>query len=471
MKKIVALDIETTGLDPKNDSIIEIGAVRFTPRRIEDEWTTLINPGRRISPFITRLTGITDQMVLHAPPIHDMLDELVDFIGNSPVVGHNVGFDLSFLNRLGILNNNERIDTYEIASVLLPNAGRYNLASLAQALAVPYPASHRALDDAKTTYGVFQRLYEEALSLPYSLVEEILILCEEVDWAGSWVFKQIREKISEESNSNQPSIFESLPFVDLKETSINFDLIDELIPIDIEEAASTLEPGGAFAKNFPNFEFRPQQVAMLKAVAEGISEHHHLLVEAGTGIGKSIAYLIPAAIWSTMNNQRVVISTNTINLQDQLINKDIPDLKHVLGMDINASVLKGRANYLCPRRFKNFKQRGPENTTEMRILAKILVWRLKNKTGDRSEINLNGPEERRVWSRFSAEDEYCTSDNCLKFTDGKCPFYLAYKNAQHAHILVVNHALLLADVATGYRVLPEYDFLIIDEAHHLEDAL
>ena len=162
MKSIVSLDIETTGLDPKNDAIIEIGAVKFNDRRVEDEWNTFIHPGRRIPPFITRLTGITDQMVLQAPPINDVLAELNDFIQDAPIVGHNVRFDLAFLNRYKVGKQNDRIDTYELASVLLPNASRYNLSALAQALGVPFPATHRALDDARATRGIYQRLIEEA---------------------------------------------------------------------------------------------------------------------------------------------------------------------------------------------------------------------------------------------------------------------------------------------------------------------
>jgi DNA polymerase-3 subunit epsilon/ATP-dependent DNA helicase DinG len=131
--------------------------------------------------------------------------------------------------------------------------------------------------------------------------------------------------------------------------------------------------------------------------------------------------------------------------------------------------MKGRSNYLCPRRLEIMRHRGPQNADEMRVLAKVLVWLPTSETGDRNEINLNGPSEREVWSRLSAEDDGCTTDNCLK-RDGICPFYRARMAAQNAHILIVNHALLLADVATGNKVLPEYDYLIVDEAHHMEEA-
>ena len=193
MDSIVALDIETTGLDPQKDAIIEIGAVRFNEHRLEGEWTSLVNPGCRIPPFITQLTGITDQMVLRSPSIRDALPDLEAFVGKTPVLGHSIRFDLGFLRRLKILRDNDTLDTYEMASVLLPNAGRYNLGALAQALGVPYPATHRALDDARATRGVFLRLYQEAMDLPLSLLAEIIRLSDGVseDWSGYLPFRSV----------------------------------------------------------------------------------------------------------------------------------------------------------------------------------------------------------------------------------------------------------------------------------------
>jgi DNA polymerase-3 subunit epsilon/ATP-dependent DNA helicase DinG len=473
MDSIVALDIETTGLDPDKDAIIEIGAVRFADKRIEDEWTTLINPGRRIPPFITQLTGITEQMVLKAPPLHSVLADLQGFVGDSPILGQNIRFDLSFLRKNRLFGRNPTLDTYELASIILPGAGRYNLSALAQALNVPLPANHRALDDARATRGVYLRLIEEARHLPLSLLAEIIRLTQHLDWGALLPLQQImrqrsREKVAAQSLEMGLSgpLFSRVRVA--PPTALQPDR--EPVALNTEEVASILEQGGVFSSHFPNYEYRAQQVAMLRAVTDALSTHQHLLVEAGTGTGKSMAYLVPSALWALQNERRVVISTNTINLQDQLINKDIPDLKTALGIDLRATVLKGRANYLCPRRLESMRHRGPETVDEARVLAKILVWLQGTQTGDRSEINLNGPQERQVWTRLSAEDEGCTTENCLKRFDGACPFYRAHQQAQSSHILIVNHALLLADVSTGNRVLPDYDYLILDEAHHLEDA-
>ena len=475
MASIVALDLETTGLDPQTDTILEIGARRFDGNRVEDEFSTLINPGRHIPDFVSGLTGISDEMVRQAPPIRDVLDGLVAFIGDSPILGHNIQFDLSFFKKYKLFELNERLDTYELAAVLLPSANRYNLGSLVQSLGIALPATHRALDDARATHGVYQRLLTQAKELPLDLLAEIVRHSEPIEWAGSWAFQQAlqarsHEGIQAKRVKGKPVGAQFEPDESEKRKGPPIQVPKEPLPIDPEEAASVLEHGGPFARYFESYEHRPEQVEMLKAVANALSYGQHLMVEAGTGVGKSFAYLVPAALFALQNNTRVVVSTNTINLQDQLIKKDIPDLCAALGLNLRAAVLKGRSNYLCPRRLELLRKRGPGSADEMRVLAKVLVWQLENTSGDRTEINLTGPSERDVWVHISAEDDACTSETCLERTGGACPFFRAKQASQNAHILVVNHALLLTDVAVGNRVLPDYEHVIIDEGHHLESA-
>jgi len=473
MPSLVAIDIETTGLDSQSDAILEIAAVRFNGSRIEDEWSTLINPGRPIPALITQLTGITNEMVRNAPPVRAVIQDLAGFVGHSPVVGHNVRFDLGFLQKQGVLGLVEAIDTYELASVLIPTASRYNLGALGQIMGILIPNSHRALDDARLTHRVFIRLYEQANTMPTELLAEIVRQSETMDWDAAWLFRQLMN-----ARARQPiqarQVHQQDYGVLFGEDSdyLAPPLIpgDQILPLVEEEVAALLEHGGPFAHYFGSFEFRSQQVEMLRAVTRAFSESYHLMVEAGTGTGKSYAYLIPAALWAMQNNTRVVISTNTIALQEQLINKDIPDLSAALDLDVRATVLKGRSNYLCPRRLEAIRHRGPDTPDEMRVLAKVLVWLNEGGKGDRSEINLNGPTEREVWSRLSAEDEGCKAEVCMSRMGGACPFYLSRQAAQSAHLIIVNHALLLSDVVTGSRVLPEYAYLIVDEGHHLESA-
>ncbi|HNA88171.1 MAG TPA: helicase C-terminal domain-containing protein [Anaerolineales bacterium] len=476
MTTIVSLDIETTGLDEERDAIIEIAAVRYNGKRKEDEFNTLINPGKQIPDFITGLTGIDNAMVRNAPRLRDIMHELAAFVGDAPILGHNVKFDVGFLRKAGLFEYQQTIDTLELASVLMPTASRYNLGALGKQLGIPLPATHRALDDALVTHACYLRLFDIAQELPLETLEEIADLGNYVSWDSGWVFEQalaarVKQGIKAKQTTRRASApkpgFDSGPDRDTPPIQRT----EEPTPLDPEVAASILEYGGPFSQYFEAYEQRGEQVEMLKAVANALSTGGHLMVEAGTGVGKSFAYLVPAALFAVQNNTRVVVSTNTINLQDQLIKKDIPDLQAALNLNVRAAVLKGRSNYLCPRRLGYLRSHGPSTAAEMRVLAKVIVWQVENTSGDRNDLNLQGPVEREVWTKLSAEDDNCTTESCLGRMGGACPFHRAKQAALNSHLLIVNHALLLSDVSTGSKVLPEYDYLVIDEAHHMESAV
>lgn len=478
----VALDLETTGLDIERDSILEIGAVKFRGKEVLGTWSSLINPLRPIPYRITQLTGIRDEDVREAPPLGAVLPDLVRFVGNAPIVGHSVQFDLGFLARQGILTNAEAIDTFELASILVPHAPRYSLDVLAQTLGMPAPVHHRALDDAQTAMNLFNVLLERALALDARLLDEIVRLMQRSDWALRGLFRdvlsykgrsafisgslgqQVQAKVGDDAYGLGILILREDEQAPLRPRA-------RKVPIDVDGLACMLEDKGAFARHFPHFEHRPQQVEMLRAVARSLNEGQHLLVEAGTGTGKSLAYLLPAIHFALENERPVVVSTNTINLQEQLYLKDIPDIQKVLDLDVRVALLKGRSNYLCLRRLAAMRARGNLSEEELRVLAKVLIWQQTTTTGDVTELFLPTQQERAVWSQISSEQESCLAEDCLHRQKGRCFFYRARRRAERAHILIVNHALLLSDVAVENRVLPEYKHLIVDEAHHLEDAV
>ncbi|HSK88642.1 MAG TPA: exonuclease domain-containing protein, partial [Anaerolineales bacterium] len=351
MQSIVSIDIETTGLSEERDAIIEIGAVKFKGRRVEDEWSSLINPNRHIPEFISGLTGISDVEVRNAPRFHEVAPDLEAFVGDAPVIGHNVRFDLSFLQKAGLFAYNEVIDTYELASVLMPTASRYNLGALGKQLGILLPATHRALDDARVTMAAFNRLFEIARELPLEVIAEIVRLSEPLEWDANWLFQEVlraraREGIqSKKGRKKDPTggAGSQAWFDESKYPPL--DNPENPIPLNVDEVSSVLEYGGPFSRYFETFEQRPEQVEMLRAVSNALSYGSHLMVEAGTGTGKSFAYLVPAALFALQNNTRVVVSTNTINLQDQLIQRDLPNLCQALDLDFRFAVLKGRSNY------------------------------------------------------------------------------------------------------------------------------
>ncbi len=246
--------------------------------------------------------------------------------------------------------------------------------------------------------------------------------------------------------------------------------LDHPTPLDVDALAANLEPGGGFSQAFDNFEYREPQVTMLRTVAEAFNQSEHVMIEAGTGTGKSIAYLIPALAWASQTGQRVVVSSNTINLQDQLFLKDLPDLHDILPFDFKVAVMKGRSNYLCPRRLHNLMQRSDLTTIDLSVLARILVWLPNTETGDVSEISLVNSRERAVWYRVCSDSATCSPGRCVDSASQPGFFYLARRQAEAAHVVIINHALLLADIVSENNVLPRYQHLIVDEAHHLEDA-
>jgi ATP-dependent DNA helicase DinG len=483
-KIIAALDIETTGLSADRDAVIEVGLVRYRGDREEERWSSFVNPGRPIPALITQLTGINDAMVSGAPRLRELLPKISELTQGAAILGHNIAFDISFFRSFSLLADLETIDTLEFASALLPRAPRYNLGALCAYLEIPLAATHRALDDALAAHALYRSLVEIARGLPIGSLAELVRFGQNVEWGGGNALEDLySQRLKEEGAiAKTPGVrfpvFEPAPRPAPRSEPAALQAPaegkegagPEFSPLDPEEISAVLDQGGPFAAQFPGYECRPQQVQMAAAVARAFSVGTHLMVEAGTGTGKSLAYLVPAVYWSLRNGERVVISTNTINLQDQLLQKDFPDLIRVLGLSARAAVLKGRANYICPRKFDALRHRGPESAEQMKVLAKTFLWLTETTSGDRSEINFNGPGERAVWAQLSAEDEQCSPDVCSHYRRHACPFLRARQAAEEAHVLIINHALLVADLATENRVLPEYHYLIVDEGHQLEAA-
>jgi ATP-dependent DNA helicase DinG len=270
VSRIVAIDIETTGLDPDHDSIIEIGAILFNERRVEAEWSSLINPQQPIPSPIIALTGITNEMVRNAPLINAVIEDLVKFVGTDPILGHNIQFDLSFLRKQNIFIYNDSIDTYEMASVLLPKISRYNLKSLGQELGILFPATHRALDDARVTHGVFIKLLEKAKEIPLELIQELVHYSESFDWGGSWVFNKMLENSSQPLATNSSKLM--IDYTQFQKCTSPREyppLIPQETPekLDPEEVAGFLDYGGKFAQYFNGYEHRPEQIEMVRAVS------------------------------------------------------------------------------------------------------------------------------------------------------------------------------------------------------------
>jgi len=229
--------------------------------------------------------------------------------------------------------------------------------------------------------------------------------------------------------------------------------------------------GGLIAKHHKEYEYRAGQIKMAEAVLRAFEEKKHLIVEAGTGTGKTMAYLVPAIAAALAKKQRVIISTGTKNLQEQLMEKDIPFLQKVMPKKFTAAYMKGRSNYACLNRiYKAEDQPFLEGLHEIDHFNEIRHWSRESRTGDRAELKTL-PDNLSFWSRINARSEICLGQKCPDFEP--CFITRMRARAEDADIIIVNHHLFFADLAVRGnqygRVIPDYGAVIFDEAHLIED--
>jgi ATP-dependent DNA helicase DinG len=253
---------------------------------------------------------------------------------------------------------------------------------------------------------------------------------------------------------------------------------EKVVPLDPAEVEAFFAPGGPLGRGLPDYEARPGQMAMAREVTEALNEDRVSAIEAGTGVGKSFAYLVPAILWAVRNKKRVIVSTNTINLQEQLIGKDLPFLHRALEVKFRSALIKGRGNYACKRKLSELEAPGipllAESGGEERQLRALVEWSKQAVEGSLSELGATPPEA--VWERAMSETDKSLKVNCRFYSE--CFYYRAKRAAFASDIVVVNHHLFFADLAvrrvTGNYdwnlVIPGYRRVIFDEAHHLEDV-
>lgn len=476
--KFAVLDFETTG-NQSADKIIQVGlAIIDENRSIPQVFGSYVNPGIPIPPFITSLTGISDQDVAEAPSLEEMMMELVPMLDDVVLVGHNVTFDFNFLqsalDECGYLPFSGRIlDTIHFLKICFPSLTSYQLGMVSSYFGLKHERPHQADSDALATAQVFLKCLEELDQLPLITIQRLSDLFADEDSDLSWFFDGLR------TMKESQAIPDSDHYTYFRQFALAVEDWTEMEPVRNEGEHNPLADVtfedfmGQVRENLrltlPQYESRNAQDMMFEEVMKALEEDKHLLIEAGTGTGKSLGYLLPSIYQSVKQEEKVMVSTHTINLQEQLRERDIPLLTKVVPFPFKAAVFKGRQHYLCLRKFEHKINRRDFNTPKEDIIiaAQMIVWLTQTETGDDEELNLGG-RGGDFWETVSSDSDSCLGRACPWFR--KCSYHRARHEAGIADVVITNHSKLFTDVKANHQLLPSYERLVIDEAHHLEEV-
>jgi len=463
MKRTYAIvDLETTGSSFKRgDRIIQFGCTLLQEDKIVQEINITINPGRKISPLIEKLTGITNHDVKDAPYFDDVCDFIYNTLEDCIFVAHNVHFDYHFLNssfnEIGKPSLQLRaMDTVELAKILFPTLSSYRLSDLASRFQLNHSQAHNAASDAHATAELFLLLKEKTVHLPLVTLEKLNILSGHCQMNNASFFydcyeqaKGMRAPLGQHIYvKNGLALFEKEPITEQtsyrESRAANF----------TEEVQQKLQEQG--------FQIRAGQLDMMASVYDfiGRPQKDNLGIEAAAGIGKTLAYLLPAAYYATPDN-KVIISTSTLLLQEQILDKEIPQLRGLLPFELQVSSLKSKVNLIHLEKIAQIKLETLVKKESL-VMMSVFVWLTETDTGDINElsqshtIDLLGEK-----LTFSHEDSPLTgvwkSDDFYTFNNRK---------AEKASIIVTNHAFLshhIADIA--FLKADNTLTLIVDEAH------
>lgn len=458
----VALCVTVSGLDPRRDRVQRITAVdvRSTGARSEFQASVSSAGSRR---------GTTHPASHAARRWSDIATDLRELIGSKAVVTRDAESVLAVLAADGVRLHEPAIDVAALGALLIPGLPAPDVTSLRESLGLPEIEQ----DEAQHIADIFEALLVRIAEYDDLTLERIHLHATEAEWPFASLFEPVRNARLRAEIPVRRLDPPELQFLRDRPREEELEPTGSLEDIADEALQEILGPGGSLAGVIAGFERRLQQEQMAEAVAHAINESGQLLVEAGTGTGKSLAYLVPAALSSAERGQTAVLSTNTLALQDQLLRKDVPDLTSALeradtGKPVGVVAVKGRANYLCLRRWFAWERQPSLEIEEASLKGKVLAWLPRTQTGDRAELLLTAGEER-FWRQIAEEEGSCDPGSCVFHHRGQCFLFRARRAAEAAHLVVVNHALLLTDAASSNRILPPFDTLIVDEAHHLED--
>lgn len=476
LDKVVVIDTETTGVSFNHDRLTQIAAARMNQGEVEERFATFVNPARHIPDEIAHLTGIHDKDVCDAPTAEEATRNLAEFVGDLPLVAHNAQFDEHFVTQTeagASLAQNTWIDSLDLSRISLPRMKSHRLIDLVHAFDAPI-STHRADADVEALCVVYRILLAAVSAMPKELIAAIADFADEEQWETSIVFRELRDPAAERfdlrrlrrQNVGAAAFKARIDADDLAadpERGLKFATEQQ-----IDEAFSA---DGIVGRIYDDYEARGEQVAMAEQVNAAFAASVNLAVEAGTGVGKSMAYLLPAVMTARENNITVGVATKTNALSDQLINKELPLLSEASG-GISYASLKGFSHYPCMRLTERLLNAGPKmkamgdkEVSQAPALAGLLSFIEQSDYDDIDGLKI----DYRAMPRY----EFTTnSHDCLR---RKCPFFGtscfvhgARQRAEAADIVVTNQTMLFCDVATEGGLLPPIRYWVVDEAHGAE---
>jgi ATP-dependent DNA helicase DinG len=500
----IALDLETTGLHADQDAILEVAAIKFQGHEVIDTLETFVSPNRSIPYRVQRLTGIKPELLVGAPLFETIAKKLQQFLGDYPIVGHSIPFDAGFLRRWGLARSNPLVDTFELATVMLPSLTSYNLGQVAESLGIEVPIDrHRAMVDTVLAMDVFLALHERLRRVDLTLLKDLANLDAPRSWPLLHFFRQeLRER--QEDDGLQGSLLRGslgdrfaaqlgmdprvLSFAIAQQDRANEELSSApalalpAIPVAIEQTVEVRQE-----QEEPELQANPRDFQTArKAIYEALAQRSSLLMEVTVDGNDYMPALLPTFEWllsiSTEADQgpRLVIACSNQQSARRLIETILPRLQATLHSQLPVAYLAEQGGYLCTHRWFGSALRrtnGELSAEEARGLAKLGLWSQQTLTGERSELTLL-PQEIAAWERISSGVEHIPSaqtragtvyQRCTYRRKGFCFVSRAEERVKNARIVVTTHAGLFDDLSQPHSLLGEIERRLILDADLLEE--
>ena len=469
---VVVLDTETTGLSSQENELIEIAAARLSGRKVVDRFQTFVHPEKGPIPKeIVGLTGISNADVAHAPSARDAVAQLAAFVGGCPVIAHNAAFDRAFVESVkgGTRVSDIWIDSLALSRVALPRLASHKLADMAELFGCS-SVSHRAMADVEALCGVWRVLLVGLADLPAGLMRLLADMRPDVPWPYRPIFSYL-------AGENPDAVFSlaaaRAEVVQADPRRERFDA-DDLPSLDMpsaDELAEAYGPDGLVRGMYDSYEPRAEQLAMAEEVRCALATSTHRAIEAGTGVGKSMAYLVPLAEAARRNNITVGVATKSNNLTDQLMYHELPRLAASLPGGLSFCALKGYDHYPCLRKLERLARSTSEIETRrdpadtLTAVAVIYAYACQSVFGDLDALGIRWKSvDRRSLTTQSKE---CARRLCPFYPD-KCLIHGARRRAARVDVVVTNHSLLFRNIAAEGKILPPIRHWVVDEAHSVE---